>query len=124
MIIADSDVLIDALRGRNPSAAKLRELLLVDTLATTVISCFELLSGAKTERELGRVSALLGPLDILPVDEQAAAAGARRTLEAVGLTIGAADYLVAGVCISRSLGLLTRNRKHFERVPGLLLAEL
>ena len=30
-----------------------------------------------------------------------------------------ADYLIAGICRSRSAELLTRNRRHFERVPEL-----
>lgn len=32
--------------------------------------------------------------------------------------MGMPDYLIAGVCVSRSAVLLTRNRKHFQRVPG------
>jgi predicted nucleic acid-binding protein len=31
------------------------------------------------------------------------------------------DYLIAGVCLAHTAILLTRNRKHFERVPGLVL---
>jgi predicted nucleic acid-binding protein len=33
-----------------------------------------------------------------------------------------ADYLIAGVCLSRSAILLTRNRAHFERVRGLSIS--
>ncbi len=33
-----------------------------------------------------------------------------------------ADYLIAGICLSRNAMLLTRNRAHFERIPGLHLA--
>jgi predicted nucleic acid-binding protein len=32
-----------------------------------------------------------------------------------------ADYLIAGVCLARSAGLLSRYRAHFERIPGLLV---
>jgi predicted nucleic acid-binding protein len=32
-----------------------------------------------------------------------------------------ADYLIAGVCLAHSAILLTRNRKEFGRVPGLVL---
>ncbi len=123
MIVADSDVLIDALRGREPFESRIAEVLATDSLATTAVSAFELLSGAKTETALTKVRQLLAPLEILPIDAAAssAAAEARRSLEAQGKTIGMADYLIAGVCLSRSLVLLTRNRKHFERVPGVVL---
>ncbi len=46
---------------------------------------------------------------------------AREALEATGSPIGMADYQIAGVCLSRSALLLTRNRAHFERVSGLRL---
>jgi predicted nucleic acid-binding protein len=45
----------------------------------------------------------------------------RRALAAQGLPIGMADYMIAGICVARSAALLTRNRAHFERVPGLAL---
>jgi predicted nucleic acid-binding protein len=32
-----------------------------------------------------------------------------------------ADYMIAAVCIAAGGVLLTRNRKHFERVEGLKL---
>ena len=52
-----------------------------------------------------------------------AAAEARQRLEAQGTSIGMADYLIAGICLAQSATLLTRNRRHFEKVPGLLLAQ-
>ncbi|MGH7480862.1 MAG: type II toxin-antitoxin system VapC family toxin, partial [Longimicrobiales bacterium] len=102
----------------------LERALLAGTLATTAITAFELRSGARAARVAEAIEALLGALEILPFDAASAerAAGARRALEARGETIGMADYLIAGVCLSRSADLLTRNRKHFERVPELVLA--
>lgn len=95
-------------------------------LATTTISTLELLSGAPTRRVRERVERLLAGLAILPFDPDAAeaAAAARRELERRGRPIGMADYLIAGICLERSAALLTRNRAHFERVPGLRLAAL
>lgn len=51
----------------------------------------------------------------------APAAACRRELELKGQTIGMGDYLTAGVCISHVAPLLTRNRRHFERIPRLIL---
>ena len=125
-IVADSDVLIDSLRGREPAAGRVALELKRGALATTVVSAFELLSGAKSDPEMRKVQTLLAALTILPMDERAArtAATLRRELEAKGEGIGMADYLIAGICLDHSASLLTRNRAHFERVPGLILGGL
>ena len=126
MIVADSDVLIDALRGQEPSRRRIELELRSGQLATTCVNAFKLLSGGRRERERKAVDQLLGALVIFPFDEAAArvAAEIRLALEAKGLGIGMADYLIAGVCLARSATLLTRNRAHFERVPGITLASL
>lgn len=126
MILADTDVLIDSLRGHEPSRGVVAREVEHGALATTAVTFFELSSGVRGERQAGAVADLLAALRILPFDVDAAEAATaiRRDLEARGSTIGMADYLIAGIAVSRSLPLLTRNRKHFERVPGLLLADL
>ena len=125
MIVVDSDVLIDALRGRQPSAGQVRRGLEAGTLATTAVTVFELLSGARGPKQRESVDALLDALPVLPFDQAAGRAAAllRRELEDRGQGIGMADYLIAGLCVSRSASLLTRNRKHFERIESLRLAE-
>lgn len=121
LIVADSDVLIDALRGRPAAEARVERELRGRRLATTAVTVFELFAGARTQRERRAIERLLTALTILPFDELAAesAAGIRQALEQGGAGIGMADYLIAGICVSRSASLLTRNRRHFDRVPGL-----
>ena len=84
------------------------------------------MSGAKVDVHRFQVEQLLAPLRILPCGERAAALAAeiRRDLEAAGTKIGMADYLIAGICITHSALLLTRNRRHFERVSGLRFEDL
>ena len=124
MTIADSDVLIETMRGKEPFASIVSRRLADGLLVTTSVSTFKLWAGAKSDSEKERVRKLLAAIEVVPFDESAAlqAASARRDLEALGLPIGTADYLIAGVCLSRGMSLLTNNRKHFERVPGLVLA--
>jgi predicted nucleic acid-binding protein len=38
--------------------------------------------------------------------------------------IGMADSLIAGIVVAHHGVLLTRNRRHFERVPGLSLGRM
>jgi tRNA(fMet)-specific endonuclease VapC len=120
LIVADSDVLIDALRGRQPGVTRVAQALDAGILSTTSVTLFELLSGARSEAESASIEQLLAALPILPFDDAAsrAAASVRRELAARGSPIGMADYMIAGICVTRSAALLTRNRSHFERVPG------
>lgn len=124
LTVVDSDVLIDALRGRREAADRIAFELRSGTLATTAISVFELLSGATRPADRELIQRLLQPMPILAADEESAlrAAEVRRLLDAAGTPIGMADYLIAGICLSHSAVLLTRNRRHFERVPGLAAA--
>ena len=126
MIVADTDVLVDALRGREPARSRIAEALAAGQLATTAITAFELRSGADTDRTRATIDQLLAPLEILPFDQQAAirAGNVRRTLETAGMPVGMADYLIAGICLAHSASLITRNRSHFGRVAGLSLVVL
>src|SRR5438477_466651 len=69
---------------------------------------------------------LLAALSTLPLDEAAAdeAAAIRRTLELAGTAIGMGDSLIAGIVRLHGATLLTRNRRHFDKVEGLQLAVL
>jgi tRNA(fMet)-specific endonuclease VapC len=93
-------------------------------LRTTVISRFELLSGAKSAKQLARLIEFLRAVPSLGLDDAAAdsASEIRRALERSGEPIGMADSLIAGIVVSNNGTLLTRNRRHFERVPGITLA--
>jgi tRNA(fMet)-specific endonuclease VapC len=123
MTVVDTDVLIDALQGREPALVTVSHGLRTGGLATTTITQFELLSGAPTQKSRQAVETLLAALPVFDFDETAASAAAvvRLELEASGQPIGMADYLIAGICLARSASLLTRNRAHFRRVPGLRL---
>jgi len=126
MIVADTDVLIDFLEGRQPGARAVAAALAAGRLQTTVINCFELLCGARQVRQRKAVHALLDSVPALGLDRDAAqkAAETRMELDRLGVTIGMADSLIAGIVLLHGATLLTRNRRHFERVPLLSLADL
>jgi predicted nucleic acid-binding protein len=126
MTVADTDVLIDFWAGAEPAASHVAAELERGSLCTTVISRFELLSGARGARQREKVRDLLAAVPSLTLDEEAAdrAAEVRRVLERSGEPIGLADSLIAGITLARGGILLTRNRRHFERVSGLPLAAL
>lgn len=120
MIVADTDVLIDYLANRQPATSMIREYIDSNHLVTTAISCFELRSGT-TDRRISTTRQMIESIPVLALDANAAqrAAEVRRHLESRGQSIGMGDSLIAGVVIVHGGPLFTRNRKHFERVPGL-----
>jgi tRNA(fMet)-specific endonuclease VapC len=120
MIVADTDVLIDFLRGRG-FADRVALELGTGSFGTTAITAFELRSGAHSPKQRNGVEALLTAMTILPFTEEDAvvAANIRQELEGSGQGIGMADYMIAAICRSSDSVLLTLNRKHFERVSGL-----
>lgn len=125
MIVSDTDVMIDFLAGHEPAAGRVSEELRRGNLATTVITRFEMLSGARGTRELQIIEQLLDSVKAMPLDAMAAdrAAAVRRGLDRKGAGIGMADSLIAGIVLGTGDTLLTRNRRHFERIDGLDLAK-
>lgn len=126
MIVADTDVLIDFLRGRGTAAKRVARELETRSFATTAITAFELRSGARTVNQRRSIDALLGAMTVLSFgpEEAQVAADLRQRLEAEGQTIGMADYMIAAVCVGNGGVLLTRNRKHFERIQELKLSHV
>jgi tRNA(fMet)-specific endonuclease VapC len=124
VFIADTDVLIDFLRGAG-EAERIGIELNTGRLCVTAITAFELWAGAKNPQQAAMVESLLNATTILSVDPSSVkrAADVYRKLLEDGMTIGMADSLIAGIALDRDAILITRNRKHYQRVPGLRLSD-
>jgi tRNA(fMet)-specific endonuclease VapC len=126
VILADTDVLIDYLAGVQSVMDQIINFAEAEQLQTTVITCFELLSGAREGKRGQAVKRLLDSVTALPLDRTSAerAADVRRKLDRVGQPIGMGDSLIAGIALAHGLPLFTRNRGHFERVEDLKLVKI
>ncbi len=126
MIIADTDVLIDYLAAKIPAAARVAVLIENRELFTTAITRYEIASGIHSSHQIASVERLFKLVPTLVLDAESAERGAqvRRDLGRKGMDIGMADSLIAGVALITRCPLLSRNRRHFERVEGLILAPL
>lgn len=119
--VVDTDVLIDYLRGRGPGADLLGRLG-PRGYAVTAISAFELALGASHGQDRQPVLALLeAPALALTPTAGLRAGEALATLRSRGTAIDVRDALQAGVCLESNRPLVTRNRRHFERIPELSL---
>jgi tRNA(fMet)-specific endonuclease VapC len=128
MVCLDTSVLVALLRKDGAALDGLRtEAERGGTVSTTTVNLCELYAGAygsrEPEKELARVQELVSKLGILELD----AAAAERYGELVndaGLRqepIGDFDLIIASIALEHGERFVTRNTKHFSRVPGLEL---
>jgi predicted nucleic acid-binding protein len=108
--LLDTDVLIDHLRGH-------RRLRLSDPrLQISVVTRCELFAGRNADEPTLRRT--LNVLREVSVDRAIAeTAGSIRRTTGIPLP----DALIAATALEHELALMTRNRRHFDRVPGLTL---
>jgi predicted nucleic acid-binding protein len=90
---------------------------------TTVVSQFELLTGAYQvgRREIEASKILLSRFKILNLDRHSADEAARlyADLRRKGKEIPARDAMIAGIAKVYGCALITKDTAHFRRVPGL-----
>jgi predicted nucleic acid-binding protein len=87
-------------------------------LYTSRVCWAELAEGVTTA---AAVNELLAEYSIIEIDEDVAwcTSRAARTLKAAGKHIGDNDCWIAGTALSKGLTLVTRNVRHFSRLPAL-----
>ena len=75
----------------------------------------------KWYRQLGDLTAFYAAATILPFDAAAEEALARINAVKAARRAGSTDRRIAAVALANGLPLLTRNRKDFESIPGLVI---
>lgn len=124
--LVDSDWLIAAFLGV-PAAVNLLARLRDDGLAVSIVSYGELFEGAvgapDPAAELARFRRFLARLALLPLDDAVMERFAyiRADLRRRGQLIPDLDLLIAATALHHDLTLLTRNVRHFHRIPELQL---
>ena len=132
MYLLDTDTLSHLHRGHPRVIARLNRITDPD-VGTTIITRIELLRGrfdyvlkAATSTELlraqqllARTEELLEELTITPFDKNAATHFDRLRKIRSLKKIGRADLLIASIALANRATLVTRNLRHFRKVPGL-----
>ena len=106
-LLVDTDVLIDHLRGERRLSTDGRR------IGISVVSRCELVAGRDEPERLRR---FLWPMIELPVDAAIAELGG---LTRRGTGIAMPDALIAATALTHGIPLMTRNRRHFDRVAEL-----
>lgn len=127
MKLLDSDTCIGILRGRREVLH--RRLAETDEVATTWVTAAELFYGA--EKSVSRdvnVALVVRFLDTLPVLSTDLASARlfgewKARLASVGQIVADADLFIAAIALSRGATLVTGNRRHYERIAGLVIED-
>jgi tRNA(fMet)-specific endonuclease VapC len=122
--VLDSDVLIDHLRDAGPGRELVDALSAKSGFQLTAVTAFELALGREYARDPMPADALLAAPCLMLTRETSRRAGALlRELRAAGAGIEIRDAMQAGICLEAGAPLITRNVRHFARVPGLRVVE-
>ncbi len=127
MKVLDSDTCIGILRGRNEVLE--RRAAEPEEVATTWVTASELFYGAaKSAKPDANAALVVRFLNTLPVLGPDLASGrlfgeVKARLAIAGQMVADADLFIASIALSRGATLVTGNRKHYERIPGIVLED-
>jgi predicted nucleic acid-binding protein len=119
MVLLDSDILIDYLRGLSAARNYFKS---VDAAAISVVSVTELVSGARNNEEEAAMNELFSTMHIVGVDEKIAREGGRLRRQFLrSHNVETADALIAATSILHRLQLVTLNRRHYPMLADVLV---
>jgi predicted nucleic acid-binding protein len=124
-VIADTTLHMDLLRGSEPAEREVRRLesegVLLWVPTPAVFELWEGVKRADRPEEERRIDAVLGGYTVVAFERPHAARAGRVSgaLLRRGTMLDPVDAQIAGMALEERLPVLTRNAKHFERVPDL-----
>lgn len=127
-MIVDTCFIIDIMNNDESALASLDRLEHgAEPIILTSLNVFELYSGIAQskvpEKEKEKVEAILDTQTVISFEEDDAKKGGYiyGLLQKKGDTIDIMDCMLAGIAKSRIEPILTRNIRHFKKVPGLMV---
>lgn len=127
--LIDTDWLIDVFSGVDDAASTLTRLS-SDGVAISIVTLGELYEGAVLDPDPAvakeRYKTFIAPFPVFSLSPSTMErfAELRGQLRQAGRLIPDFDLLIAATALEHDLMLVTRNRRHFSRVPDLQIYEL
>ncbi len=128
--LVDTDILLEIIKGRNPFVIEHARLYLQvhGRFIFSIITYYEILRGFKVRASTNQIAEferLCAQSMILPITEPIVTQAAEMYayLYQRGELIPDADLLIGATAIVHGLVLISRNRNHFERLPGLVILD-
>jgi tRNA(fMet)-specific endonuclease VapC len=121
--LLDTDTCIAILRG-NEAVIEIRAAT-GDDVVTTWITAAELYYGAAKskgpEKNRALVTSFLATLPVLGLDDASVQifGEAKALLERQGQRLADADLLIGAISVAQRATVVTGNRRHYERIPGV-----
>ncbi len=112
MVIVDTDVLIDLLRGRREAAELLLSLAERSSVCCSVVTVAELYAGMRQSEE-DATRELVDGMMVLPLTQGIAEKAGWLKRQARGYDLELDDCFIAATAMAESVPLVTRNRKHY-----------
>jgi predicted nucleic acid-binding protein len=125
IVVVDTSVLIDYFRKTDKSNSVLIDLFDQGyDFSISAITHYEVYSGA-TASQLPFWKQVLDRVKVLPFDEVVSQASVdiNNSLKSKSKQIGMADLFIAATAIANNMSLATLNKKHFDRIDGLILLD-
>jgi len=118
--LVDTNLVVDVTRGSAKAADYLDSL--ADAWSISMITCLELLAGARTQRETSDLDLVLSGYRVIPPNEEIARR-AYYLMKTYARSHGlhTLDALIAATALEDGLTLATKNRKHFQMISELSL---
>lgn len=125
-VLIDTDVFSYLMRPKDSRGDAYRPHVQGKTVAVSFVTVGELYYGAEKRKWSGRtllnLQERLKAVVVVPYDLELCRTYARvRSSMPAGIVVAANDMWIACCAIRHSIPLVTNNRKHFERIPGLAL---
>jgi tRNA(fMet)-specific endonuclease VapC len=127
MILIDTDICIELLKGNKKILQRRGEY--EGPIGICFMTIAELYYGAEKSRESAKnidtIDKLLLTLEIVQSDLTILRrfGSLKAQLRKEGIPLADADILIASATLERAEKLVTGNKKHYERIPGLVLED-
>jgi tRNA(fMet)-specific endonuclease VapC len=124
--LLDTDICIAFLNGKDRKLERRMLEAAEDLILCSVVKAelwFAAEASARVSENHERLGNFFDTLDCLPFDDAAARhyGRVRAALRRDGRPIGPNDLLIASIALANDTTLITRNRREYERVPGLAI---
>lgn len=122
MHLIDTDILIDFTRQVPHAVDLLTSLENQGNLNISQVTEMEYFLGCHNNKELEQAKELLSRFRIIPLQESSSRLASQLLCSChLSYGIGILDCFIAATAITERLTLISRNKKHYQKIPNLIL---